>query len=92
MTPFPSMPAAVRRARRQALLAVLLTLALCSHTGSAWSAPLLHADPVRCVPWRGILLAVGGGALAGWALMRLGRPKPPPPRSQYSDSTGTLKQ
>lgn len=44
------------------------------------AAAQVHA---RCIPWRGVALAVGCGALAGWALMRLGRaepPKPPDPR------------
>ena len=78
MTSLASRPAAAfRRTRRRALLAILLTLAIWGHAGSSWGAPVRPADHARCLPWRGILLALGGGALAGWALMRLGQ-RPPP--------------
>jgi len=81
--------AGVRRAGAWLLLVAALGMA-------ATGLPVLAADGAaplhvhaRCIPWRGVALAVGCGALAGWALMRLGRigspkpsesPQPPDPR------------
>jgi len=60
--------AAVHRACGRGLLAAVLVLA-------AVGPPVLAADEpapphihAHCIPWRGVVLAVGGGALAGWAL------------------------
>jgi hypothetical protein len=72
----------VRRAGARLWLVAALGLATAGLPALAAdeAAAQVHA---RCIPWRGVALAVVGGALAGWALMLLGqRPPPPPPPPQ----------
>jgi hypothetical protein len=73
-----AVPLLTTAARRAVLLAVL-GLALGCAPAQADSTPAPRQVHVPCIPWRGVVLAVGGGALAGWVLMRLGRSKPLPP-------------
>jgi hypothetical protein len=75
------MRAGVQRVCARLLLVAALGLATTGLPALAAdeAAAQIHA---RCIPWRGVALAVVGGALAGWALMRLGQrppPAPPPP-------------
>ncbi|MEX8494164.1 hypothetical protein [Sphaerotilus sp.] len=76
------MSTTARHTCRRVLLAAVLGMALIGPPALARSDAAQGTVHAHCIPWRGIVLAVGGGALAGWVLMRLGRPQRPPPPPQ----------